>query len=621
MSKKISRGLTFLALAILSLGAIFFIPSLLSGGRAVQASAEEKFESTEEKPLWVEKELNEANIEDATYFGLECKVIDTADDLAYFSYQVGQAVAEYVNANIYLADDINLKDGLWTPIGAADSPFRGNFFGNGHSISNIVVAQASQFESDSVGLFGKVAEGSIVDLTVSGAFAVSSMIDDTSVVGTLVGHLDGSAKVINCFDETYQPTNSTYSTIGVADSGTFVIYPSSKTGEEAYLTSQEEMMAAVSIATDNATKGYSAFYNTTVTPGPSDEEGTGVGFYKDGNYFFSGNKEESQQVRVAFTDTTYTSTLAGFSHVLYTTSAPVLRANATAGDIYALRTGYQATIASPSEAESGVVNLTWASQTINITYDFDYGTRDVSFDVGYDTPWSSILSLYPIERLGYQSRTLYSNAGKTTELNTTTRSEFLTYYADNADIVYMTWSNPKTLTSKIYFAAASTEGGAFTNDSASDAVSEVSVEGATLAAGSTGDDYDLSNISAGSTITVKFKLNAGYTFQGAGADSLLSSRSNWSTAGVSTLSSGAYAYFPNSTKTGTDYTVGSEGGYYDAYEPVAVNVAVEGSAYTVTFTNILDNGGELVLAFGRETETISLGKTKLLQQKWAKSLL
>lgn len=611
MSKKISRGLTFLALAILSLGAIFFIPSLLSGGRAVQASAEENFQNGEDIPLWTEKELTDAAIEDAVHFGLDCKVIDTADDLAMFSYQVNSGVDEYVNANIYLADDIDLSAGLWAPIGTTTNPFRGNFFGNGHSISNIVVAEASQFASDDIGLFGAIEGGSIVDLTVSGAFAVSSIIDETNNIGTLVGHLANNAQVINCFDETYQPTNSTYSTIGVADSGTFVIYPSSKTGEEAYLTSQEEMTAAVSIATDNATKGYSAFYNTTVTPSPSETEGTGVGFYKDGNYFFSGNKEESQQVRVAFTDTTYTSTLAGFSHVLYTTSAPVLRANATAGAVYALRTGYRATIASPSEAESGVVNLTWASQTINITYDFDYSTRDVSFKVGYDTPWSSILSLYPIERLGYQNRTLYSNAGKTTELNTTTRSEFLTYYADNADIVYMTWSNPKTLTSKIYFAAASTEGGAFTNDSASDAVSSVSVEGAASAADSTGDDYDLSNIPAGSTVTVKFKLNAGYTFQGAGAGSLVSSKSNWSTAGVSTLSSGAYAYFPNSTGTGTDYTVGNEGGYYDAYEPVAVNVAVEGSAYTVTFTNILDNGGELVLAFGRETETIKIDGTGL----------
>ena len=615
MSKKISRGLTFLALAILSLGAIFFIPSLLSGGRAVQASAEENFQNSEDIPLWTEKELTDAAIEDAVHFGLDCKVIDTADDLAMFSYQVNSGVDEYVNANIYLASDIDLSAGLWAPIGTTTNPFRGNFFGNGHSISNIVVAEASQFASDDIGLFGAIEGGSIVDLTVSGAFAVSSIIDETNNIGTLVGHITNSAtdsaQVINCFDETYQPTNSTYSTIGVADSGTFVIYPSSKTGEEAYLTSQEEMTAAVSIATDNATKGYSAFYNTTVTPGPSDEEGTGVGFYKDGNYFFSGNKEESQQVRVAFTDTTYTSTLAGFSHVLYTTSAPVLRANATAGAVYALRTDYQATIASPSEAESGVVNLTWASQTINITYDFGYGTRDISFDVGYDAPWANIITDHPIERLGYQTRTLYSNAGKTTELNTTTRSEFLTYYADNADIVYMTWSNPKTLTSKIYFAAASTEDGAFTNDSASDAVSEVSVSGATSTAGSTGDDYDLSNIPAGSTVTVKFKLNAGYTFQGAGAGSLVSSKSNWSTAGVSTLSSGAYAYFPNSTGTGTDYTVGSEGGYYDAYTPVAVNVAVEGSAYTVTFTNILDNGGELVLAFGRETETIKIDGTGL----------
>ncbi len=612
MSKKISRGLTFLALAILSLGAILFVPSLFSGTRAVQASAEEKFESTEEKPLWVEKELNEAKIEDATYFGLDCKVIDSADDLAYFSYQVGHAVDKYVTANIYLADDIDLSAGLWTPIGTEENPFQGNFFGNGHSISNIVVAQASQFRGNAVGLFGAVKNGSIVDLTVSGGFAVSSMIDETNNVGTLVGHLDGSAKVINCFDETYQPTNSTYSTIGTAKSGTFVIYPSSKNGKEAYLTTAEEMSGAITIEDDASTKGYTAFYNTAITPGVSDIEGTGVGFYKDGKYFFSGNKTDSQQVRVAFTDTTYTSTLAGFSHVLYASSAPVLRENATVGGVYALRTGYQATIGTPLVAESGVVNLTWESKTVNVTYDFDYSTRDVSFNVGYDTPWENIITDRPIERLGYQTRTLYSNAGKTEELNTSEQSQFLTYYADNADIVYMTWSDAKTLTSKLYFAAASTEGGAYTNAKGSDAVSAVQVTGATHTAMSTGDDYDLSAIPAGGPITVNFTLNDGFIFQGAGAGSHVTSRSDWTiTTGVSDLNAGAYAYFPNSTGEGINYKVGNTGGYYDAYTPVAVKVEANGANYTITFTNILDNGGELVLVFGKESQTINLKGTGL----------
>ena len=612
MSKKISRGLTFLALAILSLGAILFVPSLFSGTRAVQASAEEKFESTEEKPLWVEKELNEAKIEDATYFGLDCKVIDSADDLAYFSYRVGHAVAEYVTANIYLADDIDLSAGLWTPIGTEENPFQGNFFGNGHSISNIVVAQASQFKSAFVGLFGAVAKGSIVDLTVSGAFAVSSMIDDTSVVGTLVGHVSTGAQVINCFDETYQPTNSTYSTIGTAESGTFVIYPSSKNGKEAYLTTAEEMSGAITIENDLSTKGYTAFYNTAITPGVSDIEGTGVGFYKDGKYFFSGNKTDSQQVRVAFTDTTYTSTLAGFSHVLYASSAPVLRKNATVGGVYALRTGYQATIGTPSVAESGVVNLTWEEKNVNVTYDFDYSTRDVSFNVGYDTPWKNIITDHPIERLGYQTRTLYSNAGKTEELNTSEQSQFLTYYADNADIVYMTWSDAKTLTSKLYFAAASTEGGAYTNAKGSDAVSAVQVTGATHTAMSTGDDYDLSAIPAGGPITVNFTLNDGFIFQGAGVGSHVTSRSDWTiTTGVSDLNAGAYAYFPNSTGEGLNYKVGNTGGYYDAYTPVAVKVEANGANYTITFTNILDNGGELVLVFGKESQTINLKGTGL----------
>ena len=612
MSKKISRGLTFLALAILSLGAILFVPSLFSGTRAVQASAEEKFESTEEKPLWVEKELNEAKIEDATYFGLDCKVIDSADDLAYFSYRVGHAVAEYVTANIYLADDIDLSAGLWTPIGTEENPFQGNFFGNGHSISNIVVAQASQFRGNAVGLFGAVKDGSIVDLTVSGAFAVSSMIDETNNVGTLVGHLDGSAKVINCFDETYQPTNSTYSTIGATENGTFVIYPSSKNGKEAYLTTAEEMSGAITIENDLSTKGYTAFYNTAITPSVSDLEGTGVGFYKDGKYFFSGNKTDSQQVRVAFTDTTYTSTLAGFSHVLYASSAPVLRENATVGGVYALRKGYQATIGTPLVAESGVVNLTWEEKRVNVTYDFDYSTRDVSFNVGYDTPWENIITDHPIERLGYQTRTLYSNADKTEELNTSEQSQFLTYYADHADTVYMTWSDAKTLTSKLYFAAASTEGGAYTNAKGSDAVSAVQVTGATHTAMSTGDDYDLSAIPAGGSITVNFTLNDGFIFQGAGAGSHVTSRSDWTiTTDVSDLNAGAYAYFPNSTGEGLNYKVGNTGGYYDAYTPVAVKVEANGANYTITFTNILDNGGELVLVFGKESQTINLKGTGL----------
>ena len=610
MSKKITKGLTILALAILSLGAIFLMPSLLSWGRSPQVSAEDKIQNSDNAIVWTEIELNDANIVTATHYGLSCMEIDTAEDLALFSYEVNRGTADYVNANVYLAGDIDLSAGLWTPIGTNTNPFQGNFFGNGFAISNIVIAQASQYASTDIGLFGAIRGGSIVDLTVSGAFAVSSIIDSSTTVGTLVGRVSGGASIVNCFDQTMQPTNTTYKTIGNAEAGTYVIYPSSKNGQEVSLTTKEEMTNAITIATDSSTKGYSAFFNTGVTPVSSDLEGTGVGFYRSGKYFFSGSQKDSQQIRVAYTDTDYATVLTGFTNVLYASKAPVLRNAVSGSDVYVLRTGYQATIASPTVANSGIVNITWQTATVNVTYEFGYGSRSVSFTTGYDTPWANIIAERPIERLGYQSRALYSNVDKTIALNTTTISNVASYYANNKDVVYMTWSNPKTLTSKLYFAAASGEGGAFNNNNGADAVSGVSVTGATSASDG-GDDFDLTAITAGDTVTVTFTLNAGYTFQGAGVGQCVKTKGNWTNVGQSSLTAGAYAYFPNSTGKGTDYTVRTSGGYYDAYTPVAVKVSVTGDRYTVTFTNILDNGGELALIFGRAQKTINITGTNV----------
>ena len=83
-------------------------------------------------------------------------MIDSAEDLAALSYYVQEGNTTYASAYYLVTADINLIGKLWTPIGTSTNPFSGQFYGGGHTISGIVVSEASAVAGSGVGLFGNV---------------------------------------------------------------------------------------------------------------------------------------------------------------------------------------------------------------------------------------------------------------------------------------------------------------------------------------------------------------------------------------------------------------------------------------------------------------------------------
>jgi len=149
--------------------------------------------------------------------------ISTADELA----KIGHAdyLDDYpLSGNYLLANEIDLENIPWTPIGTDDTtPFTGTFDGNGKKISGLYInATTNDTDADYKGLFGVVdvvgSDGGVVrNLTVEGSvtgyntvggivgqnngtleYCASSVnVTGNSIVGGLVGKNEGT--VSNCY--------------------------------------------------------------------------------------------------------------------------------------------------------------------------------------------------------------------------------------------------------------------------------------------------------------------------------------------------------------------------------------------------------------------------------------
>ena len=97
----------------------------------------------------------------------------------------------YGAAHYRMVADVDLSAyGNWTPIGSEDTPFRGTFEGNSHTIRNLTITNATQ---EYQGLFGW-ANGIIQNVLVSDANI--SVTYTNAAVGTIVGRNDGIVQ--NC---------------------------------------------------------------------------------------------------------------------------------------------------------------------------------------------------------------------------------------------------------------------------------------------------------------------------------------------------------------------------------------------------------------------------------------
>ncbi|MDH8679903.1 ZmpA/ZmpB/ZmpC family metallo-endopeptidase-related protein, partial [Fusibacter bizertensis] len=128
--------------------------------------------------------------------------IKTLSDLRQVKYDT--------NAYYVLANDIDMENSEWEPIGTSAIPFRGTFDGKGKTLRNLKISQQAMTY---VGLFGYINGGTIKNLTVENA-----NIEGQSNVGALAGNLN-NANITNCLVEgigSVLGTNSVGGLIGAA---------------------------------------------------------------------------------------------------------------------------------------------------------------------------------------------------------------------------------------------------------------------------------------------------------------------------------------------------------------------------------------------------------------------
>lgn len=87
--------------------------------------------------------------------------ITTAEELVQFSNSVNSGTS-YQGQRVVLGGNIDLNSVVISPIGTQNSPFQGEFDGQGYDISNLTIASGQNHQ----GLFGYVSGGVIenVDL-------------------------------------------------------------------------------------------------------------------------------------------------------------------------------------------------------------------------------------------------------------------------------------------------------------------------------------------------------------------------------------------------------------------------------------------------------------------------
>lgn len=130
---------------------------------------------------FVYKEVNESAFDYTGY-----SVIYNANDL--------NNIRNNLNGKYVLANDIDLSDMDWIPIGMLDAPFRGVFDGNGNTINGLNIVSTSR---TGVGLFG-ANNGTIKNVSVNGDISIEQQ-NDLSYVGGIVGYNNGYIE--NCQNE------------------------------------------------------------------------------------------------------------------------------------------------------------------------------------------------------------------------------------------------------------------------------------------------------------------------------------------------------------------------------------------------------------------------------------
>ena len=123
--------------------------------------------------------------------------ISSPEGLAWLAVKVnglhGQQRNTYANKTILLTADMDLAGYRWMPIGLRWEQFSGILDGQNHSISNIYVNEGGSY----LGLIGVAQNASFKNISLLGG-SVSSIDNNSSQVGGLVGYATGCQEISNC---------------------------------------------------------------------------------------------------------------------------------------------------------------------------------------------------------------------------------------------------------------------------------------------------------------------------------------------------------------------------------------------------------------------------------------
>ena len=147
-------------------------------------------------------------------------LINTVNDLFLLAHKVnsGDTTYNYAGANFLLTADLNLAGYLFTPIGTNTYPFKGNFDGGYHTISNIYINTLGVSYD---GLFGYVYAGISQTSTTAIQSTIKNLnIDNIDIFGRgtskggLAGYLTGRIENISVNAEIYSINTSAGGIIG-----------------------------------------------------------------------------------------------------------------------------------------------------------------------------------------------------------------------------------------------------------------------------------------------------------------------------------------------------------------------------------------------------------------------
>ena len=133
-------------------------------------------------------------------------VIASPEQFKYFAEQV-KLGKNFESEYIRLETDLIIAETRWEPVGSRSRRFKGNFDGNGHTITGTLIAKP---DADVFGFFGYVQFGSISNLNMSAKIDASNISSEfTTYIGSVVGRAD--ADIINCknFGQIVGPSRAT----------------------------------------------------------------------------------------------------------------------------------------------------------------------------------------------------------------------------------------------------------------------------------------------------------------------------------------------------------------------------------------------------------------------------